>query len=325
MANILVTCSADAEFRRAVLSVLDPIGKVVFLADISEKERSSKLTEADVLFSWNPGRELQPSEFGIISNVKLLQLLSAGADHIPFSQIPPTITIAGNAGAYAKPMAEHILAMLLAINKNLIDRHNKLVQGVFDQTNANRMLLGSTCAILGFGGIGKATAQLLHCFGVRIFAINSSGKTDERVEFIGTLKDLEYVLRLADMIIVALPLTKSTRGLIGRQQLGWIKNDGTLVNVARGDIINEEALFEKLRTHSSFNAAIDTWWVEPFRHGKFHTNYPFLTLPNVLGSPHNSGVVPNSLVTGASHAAENVKRFLNHEPILGLVNRSDYS
>ena len=325
MANILVTFSADEQFRQTVLRTLDRIGNVVFLSDIPAKERSPALRGADVLLSWNLGSELQPSEFGLISSVKLLQLLSAGVDHVPFSQIPSRITIASNAGAYAKPMAEHVLAMILAIFKNLSDRHNKLVNGIFDQTNENRMLAGSTCAILGYGGIGKATARLLRCFGARILAINSSGRTDEPVEFVGTLKDLEYVLRQADVVIVALPLTNSTRDLIGRQELGWMKNDATIINVARGGIINEAALFEKLKLHPSFKAAIDAWWVEPFRDGSFHTNYPLLGLPNVLGSPHNSGLVPDSFVTGVVRAAENVKRFLNNDPILGVVKRSDYT
>jgi len=277
------------------------------------------------LFSWSPERELQPPEFKAIPNVKLIQLVSAGVNHVPFSQIPPNITIAGNAGAYAEPMAEHVLAMILAIFKNLSDRHNKLVNGVFDHTNENRMLRGSTCAILGFGGIGKATARLLRCFGVKILAINSSGSTDERVEFIGTLRDLEHVLRLADIALVALPLTNSTRGLISSRELGWMKNDASIINVARGEIVDEAALYEKLRLNPSFSAAIDTWWVEPFRGGQFRTHYPILTLPNVLGSPHNSALVSNSLITGITYAAMNVKRFLNHEPIVGVARRTDYS
>jgi glycerate dehydrogenase len=324
MPNVLVTFSANEQLRRAVLSSLEGTSDVVFLSDISTKDRPATLTSAEILLAWDVEGELEPSEFGMISGVKLLQLLSAGVDHVPFRQIPSTIFIASNAGAYAEPMAEHVLAMILAIFKNLSDRHNKLANGIFDHVNENRMLQGSTCAILGFGGIGRATARLLRCFGVRILAINSSGRTDEPAEFIGTLKDLEYVLRLADVAVVALPLTNTTRGLIGKLELGWMKNDATIVNVARGDIINEAALYEKLKLHPGFHAAIDTWWVEPFRDGNFHTSFPFLELPNVLGSPHNSGLVPNSLMTGVVHATENVKRFLNHEPVSGVVKRSDY-
>jgi len=325
MAKILISFPADDKFRNAILRILDPVANVVFLSDFRKEERSSELATADVLMSWQLDHELKSSEFTTLSNVRLLQLLSAGVDHLPFSQIPPTVTIASNAGAYAEQIAEHVIAMILAISKNLLDRHNKLVKSVFDQEGMNRMLDGSTCAILGFGGIGKATARRLCCLGVKILAINTSGKTNESVEFVGTLKDLEYVFRLADIVVISLPLTKFTRNLIGKKELAWMKDNATLVNVARGEIINEAALFQKLKTQPSFNAAIDTWWAEPFSEGKFRTHYPFLKLPNVLGSPHNSGLVADSMVIAVACAAENVKRSLKNERVTGVVNRSDYT
>ena len=324
MANVVVTFSED-DLREPILKVLDQVAHVVFLTTDSPEERSRKLTSADVLISWHPARELEPAEFGMISHAKMMQLLSAGADHLPFSQLPLTLTIASNPGAYAGQMAEHILAMTLAVMKNILDRHNKLKNRVFDQENVNRMLNGSTCAILGFGGIGKATARLMRCFGVQIYAINSTGKTDESVEFIGTLKNLEYVLRHADVVVVALPATNSTRGLIGRRELGWMKDSAIIVNVARGDIIDEAAMYEKLKTVPSFTAAVDAWWNEPLRDGEFRTNHPFLDLPNFLGSPHNSGLVPGSFTKAATCAAENVERFLNHESVVGIIKRSDYT
>ena len=177
---------------------------------------------------------------------------------------------------------------------------------------------------MGFGGIGKAVARLLRCFDVKILALNTTGRTDDPVDFIGTLRDLEHILRLSDIVILTLPLTNSTRKLIGKEQLDWMKDDAVLVNVARADIIDEYALYRKLKENPQFTAAIDVWWIEPLHHEKFSTTYPFLELPNVLGSPHNSGIVLSSFQKGIMHAAENVKRFLNHEPVLGVVNRSDY-
>jgi len=324
MVNVVVTLRAEGEQREVLIKALGAGARIVFLSDISGERRARELASADVLISWNPPRELQHEEFGLIARAKMMQLISAGADHIPLSELPSGLMIASNAGAYAEPMAEHVLAMILAVTKNLVDRHMKLRTGNFDQANENRMLRGSTCAILGFGGIGKATARLLRCFGVRIFAVNTTGRTDESVDFIGTLNDLEHVLRLADIVIITLPLTNSTRRLIGTRQLEWMKDDAILVNVARGEIIDEGALYQKLKAHPKFTAAIDAWWVEPLRHGKFQTNYPFLELPNFLGSPHNSGVVPGSFLKGTVRAAENVNRFLNHEPVLGVVRRGDY-
>jgi glycerate dehydrogenase len=324
MTNVAVTFPARGAQREALISVLGKVARVIFLSDLSPDDRAKELGYADVLISWSPKRELQPEEHRTFTHARMMQLLSAGADQVPFSQLPPTLTIASNAGAYAEPMSEHILAMILAATKNLLDRHNKLKDGIFDQSNPNRMLRGSTCAILGFGGIGKATARLMRCFGVKIYALNTTGKTDEPVEFIGTLKDLEYVLRLANLIVIALPLTKSTRGLIGSRELAWMKDDAILVNVARGQIIDEDALYQKLKTQPNFTAAIDAWWIEPLTHGEFRTDHPFLELPNVLGSPHNSGIAHGSFLKATMLAAENVKRFLKHEPVLGVVRASDY-
>ena len=324
MTNVAVTCRVTGEERDAMVGILGGVATVVFVTELSPQDRAKELARADVLISWSPGRELQAEEFTRVGRLRMVQLLSAGADHIPFSSLPSDLVIASNVGAYADSMAEHALAMILAVIKNLLDRHEKLRNGTFDQSSVNRMLRGCSCAILGFGGIGRATARLLRCFGVRIYGINTSGKTDEQIEFIGTLMDLEYVLRIADIILIALPLTNSTRGLLGDRELSWIKDDGILVNVARGDIIDEGALYRKLKSNPRFTAAIDAWWIEPLRHGEFRVNYPFLSLPNFLGSPHNSAISAGSALGASRRAAENVKRFLNHELVTGIVKAADY-
>jgi phosphoglycerate dehydrogenase-like enzyme len=325
MATILVTFHIESEQRETLSKALGNVSRLVFLADVSPQDRAKELAIADVLITWSPKKELRPEEFKLLDHAKMLQLVSAGADHLPFKDLPPMLMIASNAGAYAEPVAEHAVAMTMALTKNLFDRHMKLRTGVFDQMNVNRMVNDSTCAILGFGGIGKAVARLLRCFEVKIYALNTTGRTDEPVDFIGTLKDLEYVLHQADIVILSLPLTNSTRKLIGKKQLGWMKNDAILVNVARADLVDEAALYEKLKESPQFSAGIDVWWTEPLRHGKFDTNHPLLELPNVLGSPHNAGVVHYSSKKAIMCATENVRRFLNHEPILGVVNRSDYT
>ena len=324
MTNIGVIFDPEMEQREILTNILGRLGRVVFVTDLSPEDRARELASADVLISWSPARELQPDECQTLTRAKMMQLLSAGADHVPYSMLPPGLTIASNPGAYAEQMAEHVVAMILAVTKNLLDRHEKLKKGIFDQVSENRLLQGSICAILGFGGIGKATARLLRCFGVEIYGINTTGKTDEPVKFIGTLKDLENVLRLANIVIIALPLTNSTRGLIGRRELDWMKDDAILVNVARGEIIDEGALYQKLKAFPNFTAAIDAWWIEPLSHGEFRTNYPFFELPNVLGSPHNSGNIHGAFTKGTTFAAENVKRFLNREPVFGVARRVDY-
>ncbi len=103
-----------------------------------------------------------------------------------------------------------------------------------------------------------------------------------------------------------------------------MKSDSMLINVARGHLIDEDALYHHLVGHPDFKAGIDAWWIEPFCHGEFKTTFPFLALPNVIGSPHNSAIVPGINEESTRQAMENVMRFLRGEKIVGIVRREDY-
>jgi phosphoglycerate dehydrogenase-like enzyme len=251
-------------------------------------------------------------------------LLAAGADGTDFAAIPERMVIASNVGAYAKPIAEHVMAMTLALARRLPQLQAAMARGEFNQDELLHTLDGAVCAILGFGGIGTATARLMRAFGARIYAVNSSGHTAEPTDFAGTLTDLDHVLAAADVVVLALPLTLATRGLIGARELRLMKPAAILVNVARAAIVDERALYEHLRGNPEFCAGLDTWWHEPGPGSEFRTDHPFLTLPNVIGSPHNSGSVAGVLQTAARRAAENVRDHLRGEPVTGLVRREDY-
>jgi len=126
------------------------------------------------------------------------------------------------------------------------------------------------------------------------------------------------------VLVIALPLTRSTRGLIGARELALMKPAAILVNVGRAAIVEERALYEHLRDHPDFCAGLDAWWHEPGPGSAFSTEYPFFDLPNMIGSPHNSGVTDGALQVGARMAAENVRRFLCGETVTGVVRREDY-
>jgi glycerate dehydrogenase len=320
--NVLVSAKLDEDLKTIIDDHLRDVAKVTYLGP--DEGRGEAIAHADVILSWNPLREFSEHDYPRMTHARFMQLLSAGADHIPFRLFPETLVVAGNAGAYARPMAEHVMAMTLALAKNLRQGHSKLAAGQFDQFGMNRSLRGSTCAILGFGGIGKATAQLMRAFGVKVLAVNTSGRTDEEVDFIGTLQDLEQVLGRADIVVVSLPLSRSTKGLIGQRELAWMKPDAILVNVARGEIIDEGAFYQHLQSHPAFKAGIDAWWIEPFRHGRFELHHPFLDLPNVLGSPHNSGMVPEAMAEATKQAVENIRHYLTEGPVKGVFRKEEY-
>jgi phosphoglycerate dehydrogenase-like enzyme len=321
--GILVTF-ASLEEQRPVFEEVLRGEDLSYLGDVAEDGRVDAVRSSRAVIGWNLRRELTPDQLAALDGVGLVQLLSAGADGIPFDLLPDGVPVASNVGAYAEPMAEHTLAMVLALAKRLPQKHAELARGEFQQFPPTKTLDRAVCAVLGFGGIGTACARLLRPFGARIWAVNTSGKTDEDVEWCGTVADLEHVARSADVVVISLPLTKETRGLIGEAELSLMKPDAILVNVARGAIVDQRALFEHLKAKPTFMAGIDAWWVEPWGSGRFELEFPFFDLPNVLGSPHNSAIVPGILAVAAGRAAENVARFLRGGQVRGLVRREDY-
>ena len=305
----------------AIREVLEGAAEIVILPDYPSEsgDRGEALRSARALMGWFPSAELSDDDLEALRDVGMIQLLSAGADMVPLDAVPPGALLAANVGGYAEPIAEHTIAMALALAKRLPQKHAELADGRFEQLPLNRWIAGSTCAILGFGGIGRAVARLMRALGSRIHAVNTTGRTDEPVEFCGTLADLDRVLGAADILVIALPLTPETDGLISLRELGLMKPGAILVNVARGAIVDQSALYEHLRTHPDFTAGIDTWWVEPIVHGEFRVDFPFFDLPNLLGSPHNSGFLPGVDLIAARRAAENVARWLRGEQPNGVV------
>lgn len=306
--SLLVTLEATPQARGIIERVIGSAAQVKYLADIDADDRASALASADVVLARNIARELRPGEDAHLANARLVQFVTAGVDYIPLAGLPSDLPIACNGGAYAEPMAEHAVAMTFAAAKRLLIEHNKLKAGKFDQFRLNRMLRGAVCGILGFGGIGGEVGRVMKALGLRVHAINRRGKTDETVDWIGTSNQLDELLTASDVLIIAVPLTKATDRLVGARELGLMKEDAILVNLARGEIVDEAALFAHLSATPTFTACIDAWWVEPVRHGTFRMDHPFLQLPNVIASPHNSASAAGWRDTALTRAVENARR-----------------
>ena len=320
---LLVTLDADVEIRTVISGVIGCLARVVYLQDLGHGERAAALGDAAVLIARQTAKELHQGEAGLLANARLLQFVTAGVDYIPLAGLPPGLPIAANGGAYAEPMAEHALAMALSALKRLPVEHAKLAQGTFDQFRPNRMLAGAVCGILGFGGIGVATARVMRALGAKVHAINRSGLTAEPVDWIGGVADLEQLIVASDIVILSLPLTPASRGLLGARELGLMKTDAVLINLARGEIIDEAALYSHLQANPAFTACIDAWWIEPVRHGRFQMDHPFMDLPNVIASPHNSASVAGWRDIALRRAAENARRVLVGEAPRHLVPPQD--
>src|SRR5215472_7122757 len=230
---VAVTYPADEEFARINAEVLADDAEVIYTDRLDDEERARTVQRAEALLTWELSKEIPAGALQERSRLSFVQFLSAGVDAVDFSALPDWLTLASNAGAYAGAVSEHALAMTLSLAKRLPQRHAALAAGRFDKWLPAKTLDGAICAILGFGGIGIATGRLMRAFGARIYAVNRSGRTTEPAEFVGSLAGLDTVLSAADMLVISLPLTLATRGLIGARELALMKPDAILVNVAR--------------------------------------------------------------------------------------------
>ena len=321
--NLLITLTADAAVRAVIEATLAPVARITYLADLPDEVRSVALQAATVVMARNTAQELRAGEAALLANARLIQFVTAGVDYIPLADLPTNVPIASNGGAYSEPMAEHAVAMAFAAAKRLLVEHNKLVRGEFDQFRQNRMLAGSICGILGFGGIGVATARLMRGLGLKVHAINRRGHTDEAVDSIGKEDRLDDLLVAADVLVLSLPLTPTTNRLIGQRELALMKPNAILINLARGEIIDEASLYAHLQANPKFTVCIDAWWIEPVRHGTFRMDHQFLTLPNVIASPHNSASVKGWRDVAMRRAAENARRACLGETPWHLVPIAD--
>ena len=321
--TVVITFPQEARGRPFIADALAGVAEPVYLADLAEGDREAALRGASAVLGRNTAKELRAHEPALLAGAKLIQFINAGVDFVPLSVFPAGVPIASNGGAYAEPMAEHALAMVLAAAKRLMVEHEALKGGVFNQHTRNRTLRARVCGILGFGGIGVATARLMRAMGMKVYAVNRRGVSEEPVDWIGGVGDLDYLLAESDVLVIATPLTPATLGCIGARELGLMKKDAILANLARGEIVDEAALFAHLQANPRFFACIDAWWIEPVRHGTFRMDYPFMTLPNVVGSPHNSASVAGTGETGLRRAIANIRRALAGDEVLYLVGVED--
>jgi glycerate dehydrogenase len=322
--TLVVTCRLSPVYRQAVIDTISDRARIIFLDELENPAaRRAVLSSATVLLANNTVKELHVDEMDLIGGARLVQFLAAGIDFIPLDQLPPQVPLASNAGAQAEAMAEHALAMALAAAKHLPMEQARMARGEFNQAGSTRMVAESTCGILGLGGTGLVLARLLKCLGARVHGINRRGEASVPIDWVGRPDALHDMLAVSDMFFVTVPLTRETFGIIGERELRLMKDDAILVNLARGELLDEKALYLHLRDHRSFVACIDAWWVEPVRHGRFEMQFPFLDLPNVIASPHNSAAGGNGRVNGIRRAAINCVRALAGERPLHLISPDD--
>lgn len=261
-------------------------------------------------------------------NLKLIQVPYAGVDPIPLDIVKERKIIVSNAHENALTVAEHGFALLLALSKNLVTHDKDLRKGVWHGWMANEPnfeVYGKTLGIIGLGSIGREMAKRAKAFGMKVIGTKKDVNKDRElfkdfVDEIYPMEQLENVIEKSLFIFVSVPLTKETENLISERELNLMK-DKYLINISRGKVINEEALFNALKNEVLKGAAIDVWYIYP-KPGEsiFPSKYPFHELDNVIMTPHSAGFTIESVKRNWLFTFKNVIKFTKGEKIESIVD-----
>ncbi len=308
---------------------LSKYAKVIIAGREKEHELSLVLPSVDCLliFAWPPF--LTKERLASMNRLRFIQSILAGVNHVPFGNIGSEVVVCSNAGAYSDEVAEHAWGLLLASAKRIVEQDLDMVEGRGvlvrhgDAARGVYVLRGKTLGILGFGGIGVSVAKMARAFVMNIYAFTRRQKRIAGVRTFTGRSGLNKVLKRSDAVVLALPLNRFTKGIIEGRALASMKKNAVLVNVGRGELVDERALYKHLKTEPMFRFATDVWW---YKNGKesLETAFPFASLPNFVGTLHVSG--PSAVVGGrpVSLAVENTLRFLKGQRPRNIVNRTDY-
>lgn len=239
------------------------------------------------------------------------QVRAAGLERADLERVAVT----SSSGVHAVPLAEYCLLGLLAFTKDLprlLDDQRQRRWSHYPMAE----LRDQTLLVVGFGQIGSEVARLATAFGMRVLAVNRSGATDSRhVAEAHPTERLPELLSRADAVVVTLPLTEDTRGLIDAEAIGRIKPGAVLVNVGRGAVIDEPALTAALREGRLAGAALDVFAEEPLP-----PSSPLWDMPNVLVTPHTAALSFRENERIVSLFIENLHRYLSGAELLRRIN-----
>lgn len=275
-------------------------------------------SQAQALFRWWITPEQGDHLIRTIPTLRWIHTGSAGVDHI----LTPTflsseIVLTNSAGVHAASIAEWVVAAMLSVVKDLPRLRQQQKSGIWEKVERPE-LGGQHLVLLGAGEIAGNLARRLRAFDVRVTAVRRVSSHDSRFDSTATVQELPTLLKSADWLVVAAPLTSETDGLIGREMLEQLPSTGCVVNVARGEILDENALVDLLRAGRLSHAILDVFEQEPLPAG-----HPLWSLDNVTLLPHTTWRSPRVKERQLALFRSNLRHFVRSEPLVNVVNVSE--
>lgn len=254
---------------------------------------------------------------GHARRLRFIQSFTAGYEGLQTHGVPPGVVVANAGDSWSPAVAEHGMALLLALVKCLAPPIRNQPLHAWDRSHTARMgsLEGRTLVIVGFGSIGHAFARLAKVFGMQIVGLSRSALPDPLADEVHPICALNTVLARADVVLVAAPYSKDTHYMIGTQQLAACKSGAILINLARGGLVDPRALAAALASGKLGGAGTDVTDPEPLTAAD-----PLWDAPNLIITPHVAGA---SGAVGRNRLAEfvgaNVERFVLGKPVTHVV------
>jgi D-3-phosphoglycerate dehydrogenase len=271
----------------------------------SQEQLIERIRDADVVINIRASTKFTEEVFRHCSHLRLVSLWGTGTDNVDLAAAEKHgVAITNTPGVSAYSVAEHTLALLMAVARGIPEQDASVRAGGWPGGQGVE-LRGKTLGILGLGAIGRRMAELGAAIGMNVIAWTVHPNPALGVELV----EFEQLLRSSDVVSIHLRLSQQTKGIIGAREFRLMRNSAILLNSARGAIVEEEALVEALRTKKIAGAGLDVFTTEPLPAGHLLTQ-----LSNVVLTPHLAGITPEALDAGLQLAIANVWDFLEGKP-----------
>ncbi len=274
-----------------------------------EGELIRRIGRAQVAINIRAHAKFTEPVFRACPTLKLVSVWGTGVDNIDLHAAGRNgVTVCNTPGVNADAVAEHALALMLAVARQ-VPAVDRAMRGGQWPRELLTQLTGKTLAVFGLGTIGSRVATMGKAIGMHVLAWSARGNTGRAKALGARPASKEDILREADVVTLHLRLETETRGFLGRKEFALMKPTAILVNTGRGALVDREALLEALRGRKILGAGLDVFHEEPLK-----PDDPILALPNVVLSPHIAGQTPEVIRDGLLRAVENVENFLKGAP-----------
>lgn len=271
--------------------------------DSSELIERSKDADCVVLSNFKYGRD-------IISQCPALKMICVaftGVDHVDMEYCRERrITVCNCAGYSTVAVADLVMGFVINLARNIPECDKAVREGGTKAGLVGYELEGKRFGVIGMGAIGSRVCYLANAFGCKVYGYSRTSKKIENVEFVS----MDKLLETCDIVSLHVPLNHSTKGLIGKEQLGKMKKSAFLINTSRGPVVDSQALAEALKQRQIAGAAIDVFEVEP----PIPQDHILLHAPNLIATPHIAFASEQAFEKRAMIVCENIKRWIDGVP-----------